>query len=294
MIELPKSVTCTDLSPGYPILDVNHPSATARIALNGGHVMEWTPKGESPVLFMSADAVFEVGKPIRGGIPICWPWFGPHPTLSDAPAHGFVRTRVWDLAAVEELSSGVQLTLSLDGQGENEPQWPHDFSLRLVVWIGAEFEAKLVIQNTGNVEWSMSGALHTYFNVTDVTQIQIRGLHGTHFVEGRLSPEKRLQSGDVVINREVDRLYASDAAVEIVDPKGARTLIVEKEGSRSTVVWNPWIEKSKRLGDLPDDAYPGFLCVESTNAGDDIVTIPAGGEHALITRLRVRKLKERD
>jgi len=293
MIGRLESVKCMELVPGYPVLEVTHPVAWARIALNGGHVMEWTPSGETPVLYLSPDAEFQIGKPIRGGIPICWPWFGPHPSRPDAPAHGFVRTKIWELAEVRGMPSGVELTLALSGKGESEPNWPHDFSLKFVIRIGAELEAKLMIRNTGNVEWTMSGALHTYLKVSEVTQIQIRGLHGTSFVEGRLSPERRLQRGDVVISQEVDRLYASDGAVEIEDPCAERTLIVEKGGSRSTVVWNPWIEKSKRLGDLPDDAYPGFLCVESTNAGDDTITIPAGGEHTLLTRVRVRRLKDR-
>ncbi len=285
---LPDCITQVEIAPGYPVLDVTHPSGTARIALHGGHVMTWTPVGGEPVLYMSPNAVIEPGKPIRGGIPLCWPWFGPHPTDPEKPAHGFVRTQMWRLDEIVSSADGVVVALGLQSTEATRAIWPHDFSLQLRVSVGAELEVTLIVRNPGESPWAMSGALHTYFCVADVAQASIRGLHGTQFVEGRLSPEKRLQTGPVRIDQEVDRLYSSDAAVEVEDPAGGRTLVIEKAGSLSTVVWNPWIEKSKRLPDLPDDAYPRFLCVETANAGDDTPTLPPETEHRLITRLRVR------
>lgn len=286
---LPDCITQTDIAPGYPVLEIKHPAAVARIALHGAHVMEWTPAGEHAVLYMSPEAVIERGTPVRGGIPICWPWFGPHASDGAKPAHGFVRTEMWKLEEVLAAKDRVEVVLGLASNDATRTLWPHDFALRLRVSIGADLEASLVIRNTDTQAWTMTGALHTYLCVGDVTKTVIRGLHGTPFVEGRLSPEKRLQHGPVVIDREVDRIYISDAAVEVEDVAGGRTLIIEKSGSRSTVVWNPWIEKSKRLSDLPDDAYPRFLCVETTNAGEDAITIPPGGDHRLLTRLRVRR-----
>jgi glucose-6-phosphate 1-epimerase len=150
----------------------------------------------------------------------------------------------------------------------------------------------LEVTNTDSKAWTMTGALHSYFSVGDVRQITIHGLHGTQYVEGRLSPDKRPQEGPVVIDQEVDRLYASDAPVIVDDPVMHRELRIEKAGSLSTVVWNPWIEKSTRLADLPDEAYPDFVCVETTNAGDDAVTLEPGETHLLFTRLCVRSLKE--
>lgn len=285
---LPDCMTQVEIVPGYPVLEINHPEATARIALHGGHVMDWTPAGEEPVLYMSPDAVIEIGKPIRGGIPICWPWFGPHPTDAEKPAHGFVRTQMWKLDEVVSANDRVEVVLSLASGDATHALWPHEFSLQLRVSVGSQLEATLIVRNPGTSAWMMTGALHTYFCVADVSQAVIRGLHGTQFIEGRLSPEKRLQNGPVKIDQEVDRVYLSDAAVEVEDVAGKRTLVIEKAGSRSTVVWNPWIEKSKRLSDLPDNDYPRFLRIETTNAGEDSVTLQPGAEHRLTTRLRVR------
>ena len=282
-------MTQIEIAPGYPVLEIDHPAATARIALHGAHVMDWTPAGESPVLYMSPDAMIELGKPIRGGIPICWPWFGPHATDAAKPAHGFVRTEMWKVEEVMSSGERVEVVLGLVSSDATRTMWPHDFALRLRVSVGEELEVALTARNVGDASWTMTGALHSYFTVADVTQAMIRGLHGAQFVESRLSPEKRPQSGAVKIDQEVDRIYLSDAAVEVADPVKGRTIIIEKSGSLSTVVWNPWIEKSKRLADLPDDAYLHFLCIETTNAGEDTITIPAGGEHQLLTRVRMRK-----
>lgn len=282
-------MTQIEIAPGYPVLEIDHPAATARIALHGAHVMDWTPAGEAPMLYMSPEAVIEQGKPIRGGIPVCWPWFGPHPADAAKPAHGFVRTEMWRLGEVMSSGERVAVVLNLASSDATRAMWPHDFALRLRISVGEELEVALTARNTGDAAWTMTGALHTYFGVGDVAQAIIRGLHGTQFVEGRLSPEKRPQRGPVKIDQEVDRLYRSDAAVEVEDPVKGRTIIIEKSGSLSTVVWNPWIEKSKRLTDLPDDAYPHFLCIETTNAGEDAITIPPGGEHCLLTRVRVRR-----
>ncbi|WP_395736556.1 D-hexose-6-phosphate mutarotase [Prosthecobacter sp.] len=287
---LPPSVTLIEEPAGYPILVIEHSAVTGRIALNGAHVTDWIPDGHDPVLYMSAEAVLEPGKPIRGGIPICWPWFGPHPTDSSKPAHGFVRTQMWEVDVARETTAGVDIVLKLSDSSESKALWPHSFALRLHVHLGASLQVTLQATNTGSSPWSMTGALHTYLNVEDVTKIAVHGLHGTHYVEGRLSPEKRPQQGTVVIDQEVDRMYISDATVIVHDPVWGRELVLEKAGSLATVVWNPWIEKSKRLSDLPDEAYPMFLCIEAANAGEDVVTIEPGQEHLLMQRIEVRKL----
>jgi glucose-6-phosphate 1-epimerase len=286
-----KSIQQHDLKPGYPVLDIQHPRASGRIALNGGHVMEWMPEGAQPVLYMSAEAVLEPGKAIRGGIPICWPWFGPHSDASK-PAHGLVRTLMWEFDRARESEEAVDLVLKLTDSEASRSLWPHAFEARLHIRMGLELEVGLELVNTDRNSWSMSGALHTYLNVGDVRDCSIHGLHGTQYVESRLSAEKRPQHGAILIDQEVDRLYASDAAVIVHDTLFQRELRIEKSGSLSTVVWNPWIEKSKRLSDLPDEAYPEFVCVETANAGEDTITLQPGESHLLFTRLCVRSLME--
>lgn len=287
---LPPSVSLIEEPAGYPVLVIEHAAATGRIALNGAHVTDWIPEGHDPVLYMSADAILETGKPIRGGIPVCWPWFGPHPTDSSKPAHGFVRQMAWEVDVARESDTGVDIVLKLQDSTETKAFWPHSFQVRMHVHMGASLQVSLQAQNTGSTAWSMTGALHTYLNVEDVRKISIHGLHGTQYVEGRLSPDKRPQSGTIIIDQEVDRMYVSDATVIVHDPLWKRELVIEKAGSLATVVWNPWIEKSKRLADLPDEAYPEFLCVEAANAGEDVITVQPGHEHLLTQRIEVRKL----
>jgi glucose-6-phosphate 1-epimerase len=290
-MHLPSTIRLTEQHAGHPILEVNHPAATGRIALQGAHVMEWTPSHSAPVLFMSTAAVFERGKAIRGGIPVCWPWFGP-PAHAGGPAHGFARTMLWEFDSAGEHPDGVDIVLTLADSAETRALWPHRFRARLHVRMGLELGVALDATNTGPTPWSMTGALHSYLKVGDVRQITIHGLHGTRYVEGRLSPEKRLQRGPVVIDQEVDRLYASDAAVTVRDPVFHRELHIDKSGSLSTVVWNPWIERSRQLTDLPDDGHQEFVCVETVNAGEDVITVAPGATHRLFTRLCVRPLNE--
>lgn len=287
---LPSSVSLIEEPAGYPILVIEHAAASGRIALNGAHVMDWIPEGHDPVLYISADAVLETGKPIRGGIPVCWPWFGPHPSDASKPAHGFVRQMLWEVDAARESESEVELVLKIADSDATKALWPHAFTARLHVRMGAHLEVTLQVANTGDAPWKMTGALHTYLNVEDVRKISIHGLHGTQYVEGRLSPDKRPQHGPVVIDQEVDRLYVSDATIIVHDPKWGREILLEKGGSLATVVWNPWIEKSKRLADLPDEAYPEFLCIEAANAGEDVVEVAPGHEHLLMQRIDVRKI----
>lgn len=286
-MDLPPSATLIEETAGYPILVIDHPTASGRIALNGAHVMEWTPAGKKPVLYMSPQAMLEPGKAIRGGIPVCWPWFGDHPTESGKPAHGFVRNQIWRLGDVTESADGVNAQFFLSDSDATRALWPHRFELRLEVSMGAGLSVALCIKNMDEAAWSMTGALHTYLTVEDVASACVIGLDDSYYVESRLSPERIEQSGPVYFDREVDRNYASSATLRLLDKKGGRTVVVEKSGSRATIVWNPWIEKSKRLADLPDDAYPHFVCIEAANAVPDVIAIDPGREHVLSQSLRI-------
>lgn len=286
---LPPSVTLVEEPAGYPVLVINHSAASGRVALNGAHVMEWTPAGVDPVLYMSPLAVLEKGQSIRGGIPICWPWFGAHPTDESMPGHGFARLLEWKLEAATEDLTGVKLTLSLKESEASQAFWPHRFELSVVVQMGARFGVELTVKNTDEVAWSMTGALHTYLAVADVSDVVVLGLDDSYYVENRLSPDRIEQSGPVYFDREVDRRYESRDTVRLLDRQGKRTIAVEKSGSGVTVVWNPWIEKSKKLSDLPDDAYPHFVCIEAANAGNNTITLEPGAEHVLAHRLKLEK-----
>jgi glucose-6-phosphate 1-epimerase len=280
---LPASVTLRELKPGFPVLDVSHPRCSGSVALLGAHVMEWTPAGQHPVLFMSADAVFEEGQAIRGGIPVCWPWFGGREGL---PGHGFARLRFWDLVEAEDSAEGVTLEFQL--RGDDDLGWPHPFELTLTVHMGATLMVALEMKHLGDTTVEITAALHTYLGVGAIEQTCVEGLAGSHYLDSLDDHRKVLQEGAVNFDREVDRIYLADGAVQVVDPVWRRTLDIDKSGSRATVVWNPWIEKSKRLADLPDDAYHGFLCIEAANTGEEVVRLEPSATHTLRQVIRVR------
>ena len=284
-MNLPPSVRLAELRPGYPVLYVDHPTASGEIALLGAHVMRWTPAGQKPVLYMSADAVFEEGSPIRGGIPICWPWFGPKP---DLPGHGVVRTRFWALKNVEETESGVEFLMAFESDEQTRRAWPHDFRLELAVTMGKTLRVRLHMKHLGSMGADYTGALHTYLTVGAIEQTTVLGLEGTNYLDTLDGGKQKPSQGEITFEEEIDRVYQSSGLVLVKDDAWNRTIEVTKSGSEATVVWNPWIEKSKRLSDLPDEAYHEFLCIEAANAGEDIIHLEPGEEHVLSTAVRLR------
>jgi len=283
---LPDCISLEEPTPGYPIYVIDHAAATARIALHGAHVMEWTPAGQTqPVLYMSPDALIQHGKAIRGGIPICWPWFGGHPTDATKPMHGLARVRPWELMRADAKETHVALLFKLQSDAETLALWPYEFCCYLGVSLGATLEVSLMTQNTGDSAFTVGEALHTYLTVGDITQVTVKGLAEARYLDTVGEPTMREQEGDIIFDREVDRQFVSNGGVIIEDRALSRNLVVNKLGSSTTVVWNPWIEKSKRLADLPDEAYKGFLCVEAANAGESTVTVAPGGQHVLLTQI---------
>jgi glucose-6-phosphate 1-epimerase len=281
-MNLPASVTLRELKPGFPVLDVSHPRCSGSIALLGAHVMEWTPARQKPVLFMSDKAVFAEGEPIRGGLPVCWPWFGGR---EDLPSHGFARLRFWDFVRGEDSAEGVELVFRLHGNGDLG--WPYPFELTLNVHLGETLAVALEMKHLGESTVEISAALHTYLRVGAIEQTRVEGLAGSHYLDSLDDHRKRSQVGAVIFDREVDRVYLAEGDVRVVDPVWHRTLDIDKSGSRATVVWNPCIEKSKRLADLPDDAYHDFLCIEAANTSGDVVRLAPQGTHLLRQMIRV-------
>jgi len=281
-MNLPASVTLRELKSGFPVLDVSHPRCSGSIALLGAHVMEWTPARQKPVLFMSDKAVFAEGEPIRGGLPVCWPWFGGR---EDLPSHGFARLRFWDFVRGEDSAEGVELVFRLHGNGDLG--WPYPFELTLNVHLGETLAVALEMKHLGESTVEISAALHTYLRVGAIEQTRVEGLAGSHYLDSLDDHQKRSQVGAVIFDREVDRIYLAEGDVRVVDPIWHRTLDIDKSGSRATVVWNTWIEKSKRLADLSDDAYHDFLCIEAANTSVDVVRLAPQGTHLLRQMIRV-------
>ncbi|MFZ4768240.1 MAG: D-hexose-6-phosphate mutarotase [Roseimicrobium sp.] len=291
---LTASMEAHEAAPDYPVIDIRHAAARAHVALHGAHLMEWTPSGHAPVLYLSPQAMLQKGKAIRGGVPICWPWFGPSEQAAALPAHGFVRNRFWELAEASENNEGVQLRLVMGDDEDTRRLWPHAFRLELEMRLGAELHLALKMTNTGAAPCTLTAALHTYLAVGDIRHVAVEGIDGAEYLDQVGAPCVRRQVGDVHFDGEVDREYATSEPVRIVDASLNRVLSVASEGSGCTVVWNPWIDKAARLADLPDADYQRFVCVETANAWKDRVTLEPASSHILATTVRVENVGQND
>ncbi|MBQ8755592.1 MAG: D-hexose-6-phosphate mutarotase [Lentisphaeria bacterium] len=267
---------------GLTFIGVKTPLAEALLTTQGGQIMEFTPAGEKPVLWTSDSSWYASDKPLRGGMPVCWPWFGPHPDASK-PAHGFARSTPWEVKSIEEAADGtMKVTFFLDETlvscGCGKP-----FLLEITYTIGKSLTADLTTSNTADVPVEIATALHTYFCVSDIEKVTVSGLEGAVYDNRVVGKEENglTQQGDVTFGIEVDRIYYDSNAVVINDPGMNRRIRVGKANSRTTIVWNPWIEKAKKMPDFGNEDYHGMLCVEAANALTDKVTIPAGGKHTL-------------
>lgn len=289
---LGRQVTFTEGPGGLPLIELAHGQARATISLFGGQVLRFQPAGAEPVLWMSERSPFEEGKAIRGGIPLCWPWFGPSPLDAALPSHGFVRTRTWEVRATRIVDGeAAQLRLGLSDDAETLRMWAHPFDLELVVTVDTELTVELIVRNTGHFSFVCGGALHTYLIVGNVADVRIHGLDGVSFID-QLKPDTlNRQVGPVVIREETDNIYLDTAGPCVLeDPNLHRRIVVEKGGSRSTVVWNPWIAKARRMADFGDDEYREMVCIETANAARDLISVSPRGQHRLKTTLRVMPL----
>ncbi|PFG37146.1 glucose-6-phosphate 1-epimerase [Flavimobilis soli] len=294
-VTLPSSVR---IEPGVgdgDLLVVETPSGTARIHTYGAHLVSWVPAGGADLLWVSPRTAYEPGAAIRGGVPLCFPWFGPHPS-GTGPAHGFARVSVWRLVEATELpddathpGGGVAVTLELTEQDVDPALtsvWPHPFAARVRLVVGRELSLSLAVTNTGGQTFSVSEALHTYVAVGDVRRVIVTGLDGATYVD-KVADDVHVQVGPVVLDGETDRVYTGTAATTQVVEPGRPTVTVAKSGSRSTVVWNPWAEKAAAMADVPDDAWTGFVCVETANAFDDSFAVEPGETRTITARFTV-------
>ncbi len=267
---------------GGPVVRLTHGPQQVLVALHGAHVLNWTAGGEG-LLWLSPVARIKAGKGIRGGIPVCWPWFGDHATDASKPAHGFVRQRAWEVIAATASVDAVVLTLAQATGAADRAAWPHQAEARLTVTLGAGLALALETHNTGQALFPLTQALHTYFRVSDIAKVQVTGLDGRAYLDKLEGFGRKVQAGGIGFERELDRIYLGDtSAIELVDRSAKRTMRIASTGSRSAVVWNPWIEKTARLGDMGSaQAYAQMLCIETANAGDDVVTLAPGARHVL-------------
>lgn len=276
---------------GLPKVAISSATAHGEIYLHGAHVTSWKPAESSEVLFMSRNSLFQDGKPIRGGVPVCFPWFGPNASNPKAPAHGFVRTRPWQLKSLENNGADIVVTMELSSDEETKKWWPADFRLVHRVTFGQELTLQLIFANTGSQSLTYEAALHTYYRIGDISRTSVEGLDRVHYLDKTDNAEEKIQHGTLTIGKETDSVYLNTASdIEITDPVLRRKITVQKENSHCTVVWNPWIEKAKALADLGETAWPNMVCVEACNVGPFAVKVAPGQQHSMKAVTRVSSL----
>lgn len=269
---------------GLVMVYMSNQLASCKVSLYGAQVLSYIPRGQEDLLFMSSSSAMEEGKAIRGGIPLCFPWFGPHKENPDAPKHGFARLLNWEVKAAEQLVTGAtRLVLTLNDSVLTRQWWDFRFASELVVEAGEELSVKWQVKNLSEVPVSITQALHSYFKVGAIAQVRVEGLTGVPYMEEIRSDEAFAGDDDaIVIQREVDRSYTDTTATcRIVDAALNRSLLVKKSGSQSTVVWNPWADLARQMVDLGDADFKHFVCVETANVGHNAVEIEPQSAHVM-------------
>lgn len=279
---------------GLIVAGIDNEKATAKLCLQGAHLMSWRPKSQAvPVVWLSRDAKLAAGKSIRGGAPVCWPWFGAHASESGFPGHGFARTVPWQVVeSGSEPDGATRITLRLVESDKTRAQWPYDSRLDLTVIVGETLRMELITENTGATGFVIGEALHTYLQVSDIGAVRVTGLDGCDYWDKVGSSTLRKQSGAITFSGETDRVYINTAAECVIeDDKLKRRIHVAKSGSLSTVVWTPWTEKAAKMGDMGQpDGWREMVCVESANAIENVVRVAAGTRHTLIVEYRVEQV----
>jgi len=273
---------------GLIIADINNTLATAKLCLQGAHLMTWRPRVQKePIVWLSRDAKIAEGKSIRGGAPVCWPWFGAHATETSFPGHGFARTVPWKIIETgNEPDGATRLTLRLVESDKTRSQWSYSSKLDLTVIVGETLRMELVTENTGEEDFIIGEALHTYLRISDIGAVKVTGLEGCEYWDKVGSAELKKQAGAISFTGETDRVYINTAGECVVeDEKFKRKIHIRKSGSLSTVVWTPWKEKADKMGDMGQpDGWREMLCVESVNAMENQVKVAPGCRHTMVVQ----------
>ena len=265
----------------FIFLTVFNQYANAEICLYGAQITSFRPVNEPDILWMSSKSNFMSGKAIRGGIPVCFPWFGPHKTDSNKPQHGFGRLMTWEVTETAVMPNGETLMkFQLHSSEATKIYWPHDFIAGMTVVVGKTLNSTLKVTNTSSVQFEYSCALHSYYNISDIEEISIDGLGGTRYHKHNEPGDFLQDSAKLEIHQVEDRhYYDTEAPCIIEDPIFQRRIRVAKLGSRVTTVWNPWVDGCSKISDMPGDAYNSFVCIEAVNSFDDTVILKPGESH---------------
>jgi glucose-6-phosphate 1-epimerase len=271
---------------GLTMIEVQNDWAAALISPYAGQILAYRPADTTAdLLFVSRRAFFAEGRGIKGGIPVCWPWFGPDPEDTGRQIHGFVRSRHWSLLATATLPNGAtRVTLGIADDSETRALWPYHFNLLVEITIGATLGLELIARNAGDRSFRITQGLHAYFNVGDATRARVLGLEGCRYIDKSAGAKDRIlvQEGPVTVAAEVNRIYEQvPPQLAIEDPALGRRIRIASRHSATCVVWNPWVETAKAMVDLDDEDYRVMLCVETVNTASEVIEVPGGGEARL-------------
>lgn len=271
-----------------PKVRITLPAATAEIYLHGAQVTLFKPAGAEDVIFLSEHSSFEHGKAIRGGIPVCFPWFRNKLDDPKAPSHGFVRTKAWELAELSYNHDTVTVTFSTESDASTRPWFPFEFRLVHRITVGTELKLELVMTNLDTKPLHFEEALHTYHFVGDARKVRVSGLDGVDFLDNTDNNKEKVQHGDLHFTKATDDVFLHTThTVELVDPTLKRRILIEKKHSNTTVIWNPWQEGAKQLADLGDDEWQHMACVEASNIRGCGIDLAAGAEHTMTATIRI-------
>ncbi len=272
-----------ELEEGFPVITVVNKFAEADISLYGAQVINFRPYSTLGILWMSPESLLEEGRAIRGGIPVCFPWFGPHKNDKSKPQHGFARLMYWNVVETQTLQGGETLVrLQLNSSEKTKIYWPHDFCAEIIVEVGKSLTVTLKITNTSSETFEYTDALHSYYTLSGIDNITIDGLQNTKYLDNLTQGESMQVESLLKIDKEVDRNYLdTEAPCIIQDEAFNRKIVAAKSGSKVTTVWNPWEETCRKIGDMPDDAYQTFVCIEAVNSGSNTIKLAPGESHEM-------------
>ena len=274
------------------------------ISQQGAQILSYQEDDQPPLIWLSEQATYKRGQGVRGGVPVCWPWFGGlqrnpqtvqamHLQPAAAPAHGLVRNLDWQLQGIDSRDDGVQLEFVYNSATQPLADWPHAAELRLSIRLDERLHIQLNSRNLGDTPLAISQALHSYFAVSDIRNVAVEGLHGCRYIETLEDWQQRQQDGLLQFSGETDRIYLdTPAQLSIRDPAWQRRIQLHSSGSGSAVLWTPWVDKARRLSQFDDAAWPGMLCVEHGNLLNDMLVLAPGAEHQLTLSLWAEPLSD--
>jgi glucose-6-phosphate 1-epimerase len=249
--------------------------------LHGAHITSFKPNEGEELIWLSPLSNYKKGKAIRGGIPICWPWFG-KPENSSLQQHGFARNSLFDVHKTSELDNGeIELVLFLRANEESLQIWPYQFSLEVHITIGERLSIELITHNIDTKNFLLTEAIHTYFKVSDISALSLTGLQGATYYDQLLDMESFQSEASLTFISETDRIYkAPDGDINIIQNKGPG-IVIEQDHGGAVVVWNPWLEKSASMSDFPNDGYQTMVCVEAANTLYQTINLAPGSRHSI-------------